>query len=100
MHLKDSVDEFDRNQISPDTPYMKKLENELQNRFPNIKISPTQKSGEGEHKILQYIKNNIKFVPLRKNEGQHTKADIEFTFKRINWKAQKNLIYYINKNIY
>ena len=42
--------------------------------------------------------DNIKFVPLRKNEGQHTKADIEFTFKRINWKAQKDLIYYINKN--
>jgi len=42
--------------------------------------------------------NNIKFVPLRKNEGQHTKADIKFTFKRINWKAQKDLIYYINKN--
>ena len=39
--------------------------------------------------------DNIKFVPLRKNEGQHTKADIEFTFKRINWKAQKDLIYYI-----
>jgi UDP-glucose 4-epimerase len=42
--------------------------------------------------------NNIKFVSLRKNEGQHTKADIAFTFKRINWKAQKDLIYYINKN--
>jgi 5'-3' exonuclease len=56
MHLKDSVDEFDRNQISPDTPYMKKLENELQNRFPNIKISPTQKSGEGEHKIFRELR--------------------------------------------
>ena len=47
---------FDRNQISPDTPYMKKLELELSKQFPNIQISPTQKSGEGEHKIFKELR--------------------------------------------
>lgn len=42
--------------------------------------------------------SRIDFVPLRKNEGLHTEADIEDTFQRINWKAQKDLIYYINEN--
>lgn len=42
--------------------------------------------------------SKIEFVPLRKNEGLHTEADIETTHKRINWKAQKDLIYYINES--
>lgn len=55
---------FDRNQISPDTPYMRKLEKELLQQFPNIKISPTQKSGEGEHKIFRELKKlkNLKSI--------------------------------------
>jgi 5'-3' exonuclease len=47
---------FDRNQISPDTPYMRRLEAGLLARFPNANISPTQEPGEGEHKIFQEIK--------------------------------------------
>jgi len=47
---------FDRNQISPDTPYMRELEQGLRTRFPDAHISPTQEPGEGEHKIFQEIK--------------------------------------------
>jgi 5'-3' exonuclease len=47
---------FDRNQISPDTLYMRELEQALKNRFPKIQMSPTQEPGEGEHKIFQEIK--------------------------------------------
>jgi hypothetical protein len=47
---------FDRNQISPDTLYMRELEQALKVRFPKIHISPTQEPGEGEHKIFQEIK--------------------------------------------
>jgi 5'-3' exonuclease len=50
------VEPFDRNQISPDTPYMRLLEQSIRTRFPHIKISPTQEPGEGEHKIFQEIK--------------------------------------------
>lgn len=46
--------EFDRNQISPDTPFMRELETALK-KYP-IEISPTQKSGEGEHKIFNDIR--------------------------------------------
>jgi len=49
---------FDRNQISPDTPYMRKLEDAI--RALNIHMSPTQEPGEGEHKI---------FVEMRKHPG-------------------------------
>jgi 5'-3' exonuclease len=43
---------FDKRQISPDTPYMRSLEFRLKEEFPEIRISPTQEPGEGEHKIF------------------------------------------------
>lgn len=46
---------FDRNQISPDTPYMRSLEEAIRKRF-QVQLSPTQEPGEGEHKIFQEIK--------------------------------------------
>jgi len=46
---------FDRNQISPDTPYMRSLEEAIRKRF-QVELSPTQEPGEGEHKIFQEIK--------------------------------------------
>ena len=52
--------EFDRNQISPDTPFMRELESELE-KIPGILVSGTLKQGEGEHKI---------FRDLRKNRGK------------------------------
>jgi 5'-3' exonuclease len=53
---KKDIGEFDRNQISPDTPFMRQLEIILKQKFPEIEISPTQKSGEGEHKIFNDIR--------------------------------------------
>jgi 5'-3' exonuclease len=43
---------FDRNQISPDTPYMRELESALVSRFPYIVVSGTTEKGEGEHKLI------------------------------------------------
>ena len=43
---------FDRNQISPDTPYMRELEQKIRSKFPTIILSTTQEQGEGEHKIF------------------------------------------------
>jgi 5'-3' exonuclease len=43
---------FDRNQISPDTPYMRDLEKAIQERFPYAHLSTTQEPGEGEHKLI------------------------------------------------
>jgi 5'-3' exonuclease len=48
--------EFDRNQISPDTPYMRNLESELRIVFPDIIISGTTRQGEGEHKLFNIIR--------------------------------------------
>ena len=53
--------EFDRNQISPDTPYMRKLEQAIRTNFPSILLSPTQEAGEGEHKI---------FIEMRKKKRE------------------------------
>ena len=50
------VSTFDRNQISPDTPYMRQLEEAITRMFPHIILSPTQEAGEGEHKLFQYLK--------------------------------------------
>jgi 5'-3' exonuclease len=49
-------EEFDKNQISPDTPYMRELEKEIRIRFPYVILSPTQEPGEGEHKIFTEMK--------------------------------------------
>jgi 5'-3' exonuclease len=48
---------FDRNQISPDTPYMRDLEEALRSKFPLATISGTSDPGEGEHKLIHELKN-------------------------------------------
>ena len=55
---------FDSNQISPGTVFMDKLSKKLKkgkNKFnvKNVIISDTLELGEGEHKIMNYIKENI-----------------------------------------
>lgn len=56
---------FDSNQISPGTVFMDKLSKKLNKikmklSINNVIISDTLEIGEGEHKILNYIKKNIK----------------------------------------
>ena len=46
---------FDRNQISPDTPYMRDLEQVLKSRFPYAIINGTKLPGEGEHKMIMEL---------------------------------------------
>ena len=43
--------------------------------------------------------DQIKFVPLRKNEGLHTLCDTETTLKTIGWSANRNLIDYIQTEV-
>jgi 5'-3' exoribonuclease 1 len=57
--------EWDTNAITPGTSFMKKLYKKLQIfseklNIENIIIDNSENPGEGEHKILQYIKNNKK----------------------------------------
>jgi len=47
---------FDRNQISPDTPYMRELEQAVKARFPHAFVSGTNKEGEGEHKLILEVR--------------------------------------------
>jgi hypothetical protein len=56
MRAKDTVELFDRNQISPGTPYMKDLETAIRIMFPFIEISSTFHPGEGEHKLFLSLK--------------------------------------------
>jgi 5'-3' exonuclease len=58
FRTKELDETFDRNQISPNTPYMKSLEQAIKAKFPELIISPTQEAGEGEHKIFQEMKRN------------------------------------------
>lgn len=54
-----SEEQFDKKQISPDTPYMRSLESRIRKEFPEIYLSPTQEPGEGEHKIFLHL-NSLK----------------------------------------
>jgi 5'-3' exonuclease len=47
---------FDRHQISPGTPYMKELADAIRAAFPTAILSDTTEPGEGEHKLLAWIK--------------------------------------------
>lgn len=56
MRIKeDNHGTFDRNQISPDTPYMRDLALALRGRFPMAVISDTSEPGEGEHKMIMML---------------------------------------------
>ena len=57
MRIKTEDDKgFDRNQISPGTPYMRDLENALRARFPYAMMSSTLEEGEGEHKLFTMLR--------------------------------------------
>ena len=55
MKVKEESEVFDRNLISPDTPYMRELEQGIRERFPFVILSSTQEPGEGEHKLFLEI---------------------------------------------
>ena len=57
MRIKeDGHGPFDRNQISPDTPYMRELEIALKIKFPYSIVNGTNLPGEGEHKLIHELK--------------------------------------------
>ena len=57
MRIKDETHgPFDRNQISPDTPYMRELEIALKARFPLAIVNGTNLPGEGEHKLIHELR--------------------------------------------
>ncbi len=53
---QDKVPEFDRHQISPETQFMKDLAGAVRSAFPDIILSDTSEPGEGEHKLLNWLK--------------------------------------------
>ena len=56
MRVSTTTSVFDRNQISPGTPYMKELEQALRLKFPYAVMSSTAEEGEGEHKLFHMIR--------------------------------------------
>ena len=46
---------FDKHQISPGTPFMKKLATTLKFIYPELEVSDTSEAGEGEHKIFTWL---------------------------------------------
>lgn len=56
FRIQDKTPVFDRNQISPETVYMKELANAVRSAFPDVILSDTSESGEGEHKLLEWLK--------------------------------------------
>ena len=51
---------FDRQQISPATPYMKELADTIRIMFRDIVVSDTLEPGEGEHKIFKWLQHTPK----------------------------------------
>ena len=62
--LNPDIDNWDTCNITPGTSFMKNLNKTLKNAFNEFKnniiiISGSDDVGEGEHKIFQYIRNNV-----------------------------------------
>ena len=66
-HIFNIVDKWDTANITPGTPFMNRLNNEIRKYFKNkttkyniknIIISCSDEPGEGEHKIYNFIRNN------------------------------------------
>ncbi len=49
---------WDTNAITPGTSFMKNLANMLRTAFPTATISDTEEFGEGEHKLMSYMRSN------------------------------------------
>ena len=56
FRIQDSVPIFDRHQISPGTLYMTELAAAIRSAFPDVILSDTTEPGEGEHKLLNWLK--------------------------------------------
>ena len=56
MKKADEIPEFDKNQISPGTPFMRELADTLRFMYPEIIVSDTLEPGEGEHKIFTWLR--------------------------------------------
>ena len=56
FRIPEKATSFDRNQLSPETPYMRELARELRLAFPQAVISGTDEHGEGEHKIFRWLR--------------------------------------------
>lgn len=56
FRIPEKASAFDRNQLSPETPYMRELARELRLAFPHAVISGTDEHGEGEHKIFRWLR--------------------------------------------
>jgi 5'-3' exonuclease len=48
---------FDKHQLSPGTPFMRKLAKTLRFLYPQVVISDTLEAGEGEHKIFTWLRS-------------------------------------------
>jgi 5'-3' exonuclease len=51
------TDGFDKHQISPGTPFMRKLARSVRMLFPEAVVSDTLDPGEGEHKIFLWLRS-------------------------------------------
>ena len=56
FRIPEKTSSFDRNQLSPETPYMRELARELRLAFPQAVISGTDEHGEGEHRIFRWLR--------------------------------------------
>lgn len=56
MRIPEGHATFDRNQLSPETPFMRQMEHEIRTRFPFVNLSPTSEPGEGEHKLFSMLR--------------------------------------------
>ncbi len=53
---KGEPSDFDKHQISPGTPFMKRLATAVRFLFPDAIVSDTSEAGEGEHKMFRWFR--------------------------------------------
>lgn len=76
---------WDTNAITPGTNFMIQLSAALKSAFPLATISDTSEFGEGEHKLMNYIRKNVKTAPASRGALQVSSAHA---------KTEENLVIY------
>ena len=101
--------EWDTNAITPGTKFMEKLSKYLHNiDFKNeynhdcqVIISDSNEPGEGEHKILQYLKQNYSNNDKRNNsENQYLIYGLDADLIMLSMASKINNIYLLRESVH
>lgn len=109
LGLEDHISKFDTNSITPGTRFMKRMTAAIETHFKKISreirykviLSSSQVAGEGEHKIMSHIRQNLNSLGRQINCIYGLDADLIFLSLTLNFKKMllfREHVYFSNES--